>query len=346
MVPDRTACGCSGLRTTGTPALANPCAEVSSMAEFNYCPQCGEKLQDTLVHGRQRPVCSACGYVVYLDPKVGAGAVVELDGKVVLVRRGMNPMRGYWSLPSGYVERDEAPDQTAVRELEEETGLRVAVDNLLNVYSFSHEGTGGRGVLVLYAAHVVGGHLQAGDDAAEVGTYGPQELPEDIAFDTHIQALRDWRRSKAIAYRQATPEEAQRVSALNAEFRAEIGRPFPTGEPGEGAVFVAVAKDQVVGYTYVTMQGWNRVANLDQIFVLPNYRRWGVATNLMAPAIGLARQKGMRRVMARVRATSPALVFYLKAGFRVVGFVGGAEPPRDDEGGPALFLAYGLPSSE
>ena len=44
--------------------------------------------------------------------------------------------------------------------------LRVVVDNLLNVYSFSHEGTGGRGVLVLYAAHVVGGHLQAGDDAA------------------------------------------------------------------------------------------------------------------------------------------------------------------------------------
>jgi 8-oxo-dGTP diphosphatase len=316
-----------------------------SMAEFNYCPQCGERLQDALVHGRQRPVCPACGYVVYLDPKVGAGAVVELDGKLVLVRRGMNPMRGYWSLPSGYVERDEAPDQTAVRELEEETGLRVAVDNLLNVYSFSHEGMGGRGVLVLYAAHVVGGHLKAGDDADEVGTYGPQELPEDIAFDTHIQALRDWRRSKAIAYRQATEEEAGQVAALNAEYRVEIGRPFPTGEPGEGAVFVAVAKDEVVGYAYVTMQGWDKVANLDQIFVLPNYRRWGVATNLMAPAISLARQRGMCRVMTSVRATSPALVFYLKAGFRVVGFVGGADVPGESGDNATLLLAYLLPDS-
>jgi GNAT superfamily N-acetyltransferase len=240
------------------------------------------------------------------------------------------------------VERDEAPDQTAVRELEEETGLRVVVDNLLNVYSFSHEGTSGRGVLVLYAAHVVGGQLQAGDDAEEVGTFGPRELPEDIAFDTHIQALRDWRRSKAIVYREATTEEARRVSALNAEFRAEIGRPFPTGEPGECAVFVAVAKDEVVGYAVLMLQVRDRVANLDQILVLPNYRRWGVATNLMAPAIGLARQKGMHRVMARVRAASPALVLYLKAGFRVVGFVGGAEPLRDDEGGPALFLAQEL----
>ncbi len=313
------------------------------MSEFNYCPQCGDRLKETLVHGRQRPLCPSCGYVVYLDPKVGAGAVVELDGKVVLVRRAMNPMRGHWSLPSGYVERDEAPDQTAVREMEEETGLRVAVDNLLNVYSFSHEGTGGRGVLVLYAAHVVGGHLRAGDDAAEVGTYGPLELPEDIAFDTHIQALRDWRRSKAIVYRQATPDEMHRVSALNAEYRAEIGRPLPTGESCDGVVFVAAAKDQVVGYVYVTMQSWNGTANLDQIFVLPNYRHWGVATNLMAPAIALAQQKGLHGVTARVPAVSPALVFYLKAGFRVVGFVGGTDSPGEDGDGPALLLEYVLP---
>jgi 8-oxo-dGTP diphosphatase len=313
------------------------------MGEFNFCPHCGERLQDNLVHGRQRPVCVACGYVVYLDPKVGAGAVVELDGKVVLVRRGMNPMRGYWSLPSGYVERDEAPDQTAVRELEEETGLRVAVDNLLNVYSFSHQGTGGRGVLVLYSAHVLGGNLRAGDDASEVGAYGPLELPDDIAFDTHVQALHDWRRSKAIAYRQASPDEARQVSALNAEYRVEIGRPYPTVESGEDALFVAVAKDVVVGYAYLTLPARSGAACLDQVFVAPNYRRWGVATRLMAPAIGLARDRGMRRVSARVRATSPALVVYLKAGFRVVGFVGGAEAPGDEEGGPALFLDYGLP---
>ena len=200
------------------------------MAEYNFCPRCGQPLQDTFLHGRVRPTCPACGYVVYLDPKVGAGVVVELDGKVVMVRRAMNPMRGHWSLPSGYVERDEAPDATAVRETREETGLEVVLDNLLNVYSFSHEGTGGRGVLVLYAAHATGGELRAGDDAAEVGTFGPDEIPPDVAFATHRQALRDWQRAKAIVYRPATAGDVPAVAEMNAAHRAEIGVAFDPGQ--------------------------------------------------------------------------------------------------------------------
>jgi len=289
-----------------------------------------------------RPVCPACGYVVYLDPKVGAGTVVEIQGKVVLVRRGMDPKRGYWSLPAGYVEHDEAPEETAVRETWEETGLQVAIDNLLGVYSFPHEGTGGRGVLVLYAAHVLGGDLRAGDDAIEVRTFGADELPEDIAFNTHRQALHDWRRAKGIVYREATPQEATVVAALNAQYRSEIGRQYPPTVPGEYALYVALDKERVVGFACVTLHPWNATANLDQIFVLPNYRRWGIATNLITPAIAFAREKGMRLLLAEVPATNPALAFYLKAGFRVVGFLDASHLPDRTERGTTLFLAYDL----
>ena len=312
------------------------------MAEYNFCPRCGQPLQDTFLHGRVRPTCPACGYVVYLDPKVGAGVVVELDGKVVMVRRAMNPMRGHWSLPSGYVERDEAPDDTAVRETREETGLEVVLDSLLNVYSFSHEGTGGRGVLVLYAAHATGGELRAGDDAAEVGTFGPDEIPPDVAFATHRQALRDWQRAKAIVYRPAAAGDVPAVAEMNAVHRAEIGSPLDPDEAGDGRLFVAAQSGVVVGYAHLSPATADGTAMLDQIFVLPNFRRWGVATRLMQTAIAQARARGMRAVLSRVPAASPALLVYIKAGFRVAGL----EPARDgaapDGAGAVLTLEFPL----
>jgi len=312
------------------------------MNEYNFCPRCGKALQNRFLHGRNRPVCPACGYVVYLDPKVGAGVVVEVDGRVVLVRRGMEPMRGHWSLPSGYVERDETPDATAARETLEETGLQVGVDNLLNVYSFEHQGSGGRGVLVLYSAHVIGGELRAGDDADEVSTFAPDELPSDIAFESHRQALREWRRAKAIVYRLATAEEAGTVAGINLRFRSEIGTAYPPAEPGEGALFVAVDRSEVVGYAYLALRPSRNTANLDQIFVLPSHRRWGVATHLMNAAVGLAKEKRLRAVLARVQAASPALIFYIKAGFGVVGFAHDYEVAAEVEPGPSLCLAYPL----
>lgn len=312
------------------------------MNDFRYCPRCGQRLQSTFLHGRLRPVCPACSYVVYVDPKVGAGTVVEVQGKVVLVRRGIDPKRGYWSLPSGYVEHDETPEETAMRETWEETGLQVAIDNLLGVYSFPYEGTRGRGVLVLYAAHVIGGDLRAGDDAMEVRTFGPDELPEDIAFNTHRQALYDWRRAKGIVYRAATPQEAKVVAALNAQYRAEIGRGYPPTTPGECALYVALDRERIVGFACVILQPQGAIANLDQIFVLPNYRRWGIATNLIVPAIAFAKEKGMRLLLAEVPATNPALAFYLKSGFRVVGFLDAYYPPGQTQRDTALFLAYDL----
>jgi 8-oxo-dGTP diphosphatase len=122
---------------------------------------------------------------------VGAGVLAEQNGKVVLVRRGVVPALGSWCLPSGFVEYDEAPEQAAVRECLEETGLNVQLTDLLDVRQYTND-VRGPGVVILYRGQVVGGEPCPGDDASDVGLFGPDELPEDIAFASHRRVLARW----------------------------------------------------------------------------------------------------------------------------------------------------------
>ena len=179
----------------------------SAEASIRFCPACGAPLAPRWVAGRERLACERCDFVYYLNPKVAAGVIVEKDGRVVLIRRGIEPKKGFWALPSGFVELDESAEEAAARECLEETGLLVAVEELLGVYSFQSL-VYGRGVLILYSARVTGGELRAGDDASDVAAFLPADVPPDVAFRSHREALRDWRRAKAVSYRPATLEEA------------------------------------------------------------------------------------------------------------------------------------------
>jgi 8-oxo-dGTP diphosphatase len=310
--------------------------------DMQYCPRCSAPLTWRSTGDRPRPTCPDCGFVLYINPVVGAGALVEKDGQVVLVRRGVEPKAGYWSLPAGYVEGDEMAEDAAVREMEEETGLRIDIDDLLGVYSFGKEPQ--TGVLILYSAHPVGGELRAGDDAQEVRTFAPTDMPPDdqIAFHTHLQALRDWRRARAIVYRPATPADRPHVVELNARYQ-EVGDVCLsyTTEP-DRAVLLAWDRDQLVGIACVSHRSWRYAANVDQIFVRPGYRRWGIATQLVGQAIVQAREQQMQTLLAEAPVTNPILLVYLKAGFRVSGFIDAYYPPGREGPVTALFLAYDL----
>jgi 8-oxo-dGTP diphosphatase len=118
--------------------------------------------------------------------------LIEQSAKVVLVRRAEMPAKGLWCLPSGFVEYDESPAEAAVRECLEETGLEVRLVGLLEVSQYLSE-LRGPGILVLYRGEVVGGEPCPGDDASEVGFFGPEELPDDIAFPSNRRALERWR---------------------------------------------------------------------------------------------------------------------------------------------------------
>lgn len=102
----------------------------------------------------------------------------------------MNPGRGLWYVPSGYVDWDERADVAAIREMQEETGLDVEITGLFGVYGFG-DATSGAGTFILYRGRVVGGTLRAGDDVSAVAFFGPDELPP-LAFDTSEQAVAQW----------------------------------------------------------------------------------------------------------------------------------------------------------
>ena len=114
----------------------------------SYCPQCGTALEMQMTGDRERPVCPGCGFIFYINPLVAVGALVEHEGKVALVRRGVEPGRGYWGLPAGYVEADESAEEAAARETLEEAHLVVELDGLLDAFSYGmgHD----RGVLLVY----------------------------------------------------------------------------------------------------------------------------------------------------------------------------------------------------
>src|SRR5690606_5091656 len=95
---------------------------------FVYCPRCAAPMVTGLIADKPRRVCPDCHYIHFTDPKVGVGVVVVIDGRLLLVRRAMNPERGKWSLPAGFVDAGEDPRSTAAREALEETGLVVEIE--------------------------------------------------------------------------------------------------------------------------------------------------------------------------------------------------------------------------
>ena len=141
-----------------------------------------------LVQGTDRPVCPRCGRVIYHDPKVAAGAVVEHDGRVLMVKRGTEPGMGLWSLPGGYVDRGEVVESAAEREVLEETGLQVKVTGLVGVISEP----GHPVIVVIYDSQIVGGSPKPGSEVQELDYCRLDELPP-LAFPRDRQALEAWK---------------------------------------------------------------------------------------------------------------------------------------------------------
>lgn len=166
------------------------------MQEPRYCVCCGGELASVDRDGRMRSVCTRCGHVHYVNPVVAAGALTEVGGRVLLIRRAVPPRQGFWALPAGYAEIGEHPEETARRETLEETGVAVDLDGLLDVMTFGG-GDEPFGVLLLFAAHATSTEVHAGDDALEARFFAPDELPDEIAFSTHRRALERWRASRS-----------------------------------------------------------------------------------------------------------------------------------------------------
>ena len=138
-----------------------------------FCSQCATPMAPAMLGGKERSQCPACGFVLWRNPAPVGMALIEHEGKLVLIRRSETPLAGYWAPPAGYVECGESVPEAVCREAQEECGLQIELDGLLGVYSQADVDV----LIVAFAAHSRGGVLRAGDDASDARLFDAMELP-------------------------------------------------------------------------------------------------------------------------------------------------------------------------
>jgi 8-oxo-dGTP diphosphatase len=160
---------------------------------YQWCPRCRAELKIGKVEDTIRPHCPQCGFVYYQNPSPAAGAMIIDDARILLVKRSIDPGRNDWCIPAGFMEWTEHPQQTAIRELKEETGLDIAITSIFDIF-MGMDDPRTHAVLILYMADVIGGELAPGDDATEARYFAFDNLPSNIAFQAHRDALALYRK--------------------------------------------------------------------------------------------------------------------------------------------------------
>jgi 8-oxo-dGTP diphosphatase len=159
---------------------------------FNFCPNCGTNYE-SVKNPFAPQTCASCGCTQYHNSKPCAGALVVKDGRVLLSKRGIEPFKGCWDIPGGFLEPGEHPQDGMLREIKEETGLDVRVIDLLGVYMDQY-GDGGAAEWTLnfyYVVEPVSGEPRAADDVTELHWFPLEQLPEKMAFTHEYEVLRD-----------------------------------------------------------------------------------------------------------------------------------------------------------
>ena len=138
---------------------------------------------------RERLICNDCGYVAYENPKIVVGSVVVEEGRILLCRRAIEPRRGFWTLPAGYMELGETIEEGARREAWEEARARLELDGILAIYSIARIGQ----VQIIYRAHLAEPGIDAGPESLEVRFFAWEDIPwNEIAFPSVHWALKAW----------------------------------------------------------------------------------------------------------------------------------------------------------
>lgn len=135
---------------------------------------------------RERMICAECGYILYDNPKIVVGSVARWGERILLCRRAINPRRGFWTLPAGYLELNESTNAGAEREAWEEAQARIRIDGLLAIYDIPRISQ----VQLIYRARLIDPAVAAGPESLEVGLFGWDDIPwDEIAFPSVGWAL-------------------------------------------------------------------------------------------------------------------------------------------------------------
>lgn len=311
------------------------------MPQLTYCPICGHTLGTKEEGGRLRQACPNCGYVHYVNPVPAVGILIEMDGGVVLIRRLNPPHQGEWTLPSGFIEADESAEDAAIREAEEETGLKVETIEMLGVNSFP-EGPPVSGIMIFFRAKPVGGKLKPGDDATEVAVFSIGNIPR-LPFRTHREVMATWlaRQQKEdspvadiaarddFLIRPAEMSDLDELMALLALIPPNRGMArddrqrlaLRLQELHGIEVFVAQSRQTpplIIGFIALSVVRTltEGIGFINDMAVLPTYQRRGVGAALLEVVMKRADRLNLCHLMVNTeRANERARAFYAALGF-------------------------------
>ncbi|HJF27599.1 MAG TPA: NUDIX hydrolase, partial [Acinetobacter lwoffii] len=158
---------------------------------MNFCVNCGHTTTDKIPLGDQqlRKVCTTCGYIHYINPKIICGALVVWENKVLLCRRAIEPRYGLWTLPAGYMELFETMEQGAARETREEAEAEIEIEQLYCMYNIPRIGQ----IYVLFKSTLLNGKFGAGEETIESQLFEEENIPwSELAFPSVEQTLRHY----------------------------------------------------------------------------------------------------------------------------------------------------------
>ena len=161
---------------------------------FRYCPYCASPIVEVERFNAVRPVCPACDFVQFHDPKVAVIGLVLHEDRALLIQRAVDPAKGSWSLPGGYMDAGEMPEGALRRELMEEVGLNATIGQLIDVFPMAGEQGAPVGIVLAYRAEPRGSAAipYAADDAQDAGWFRADEIPSDLAFESTRTILECW----------------------------------------------------------------------------------------------------------------------------------------------------------
>jgi len=310
--------------------------------EKRFCPRCGGKLEKRCLEERERDFCPACRAAVYENPLPATAVVVFNErNELLLVQRGQEPGKGKWCLPGGFQEIDETPEQCALRELQEETGIVGRVKEPIGMEMSPHPWY--RAVLVIgYLAVAEGGELTAGDDALAAAYFPLPRLPE-LAFQSHARIIERAGRPLLARQRfQALPAGAYVVTSndhlrvareacrggarivqyrdkdASASRRLEIARQIRGITREHGAFFIVNDQLDIAMLSEAdgVHLGQDDIAICDARLLLPPWMVIGVSCSSLEQARAAARQGADYLGIGAIFATP------VKVGYRVVGLAG------------------------
>ncbi|MCG8672306.1 MAG: NUDIX hydrolase [Pseudomonadales bacterium] len=156
---------------------------------MKFCSQCGSKVSLRIPEGdtRERHVCDSCGFIHYFNPRIIAGTVPTVGSKVLLCRRAIEPRKGYWTLPAGFMENGETTQEAALRETWEEAEAKLNLDGLYSLFNLPHINQ----VYIFFRGEVIDGEFGVGEESLETQLFEEHEIPWDsLAFPTIYKTLK------------------------------------------------------------------------------------------------------------------------------------------------------------